>query len=156
MGGSFEYAYGVNSGWIPIGEFGRVTKSHKNIIYEIDHRPALEFYESVLGEGARPTTELPIAVYDSDKSQRFLRTTIGNFDLQKGSITYLGNVPEESFVKITVVNRDDILKGVRTATSYAVENFACGHSPSIALCYSCDARRVLLGTRTKEEFKIVT
>ena len=41
---------GMDSGWEAIGETGTITRSEGNVIYEINHKPALEFYSNILGE----------------------------------------------------------------------------------------------------------
>jgi hypothetical protein len=126
------------------------------VIYEIDDKPALEFYSNILGENTMPTLELPIAVYDANGDFRFMRTTFENYDKNIGSVTYLGNVPVGYKVRITVVDRDSILAGTISSINHAVRTFPSNHLPVLALCFSCSARRVLLGTRTVEEYKMVS
>ena len=155
LAGDFEFSYGMDIGWKPVGETGIVTKSDSNIVYEINNRPALEFYRDILGEYTKPSLELPIAVYDSHDQFLFMRTTFENYDMNSGSITYLGNVPAGSRVRITLVNRDSILAGTQKSLNYALSNFPPNSVPSVALCFSCSARRVLLGTRTAEECLLV-
>lgn len=152
---NLKYSFGIDSGWEAIGELGIVTSSENNIVYEINNRPALEFYRNILGENAKPTGELPIAVYDDKGQFRFLRTSYEIYDPLTGSITYLGNVHSGSKVRITVVSRDSILEGTSVAVKNALKKYAFKNPPSIALCFSCSARRVLLGTRTKEEYQMV-
>jgi len=153
--GPLNFSFGVDSGWEPIGDVGTITKAKGNVIYEINHKPALEFYRDVLGESGKPTLELPIAVYNENGCYQYLRTTIENYDKITGSVTYLGNVPINYKVCLTIANREAILSGAASAIKKAIRSFPSGNSPSIALCFSCSARRVLLGTRTKEEYRIV-
>ncbi|MCB2292823.1 FIST C-terminal domain-containing protein [Clostridium algoriphilum] len=155
LAGEFDFSLGMDSGWEPIGDCGTITRSEGNVIYEINHKPALEFYSNILGEKTKPTLELPIAVYDEHGDFRFMRTSFENYDNNDGSITYLGNVPVDSKVRITMVNRESILDGTTSSISQAVSKFPSNYSPTIALCFTCSARRVLLGTRTIEECQIV-
>jgi hypothetical protein len=46
------------------------------------------------------------------------------------------------------------LAGTLSSVNHAVRTFPSNNSPVLALCFSCSARRVLLGTRTVEECKI--
>lgn len=154
LAGSFDFSFGMDSGWEPVGETGVVTKSDNNIVYEINQMPTLDFYKNILGENTMPSLELPIAVYDENGGFRFMRTTFENYDVSIGSVTYLGNVPVGSKVRITMVNRDSILAGTQSSISEAFRTFPANTSPCIALCFSCSARRVLLGTRTIEECRI--
>lgn len=155
LAGTFVFSFGMDSGWEPVGETGIVTKSDKNIVYEINHMPTLDFYKNILGENTMPSLELPIAVYDSQDTFRFMRTTFENYDISIGSVTYLGNVPVGSRVRITMVNRDSILAGTASSINEAFQKFPTDISPCVALCFSCSARRVLLGTRTIEECRLV-
>jgi len=83
--------------------------------------------------------------------------SFGDFDAEAGSVTYLGNVSEGSRIRITSVSRDDIIAGAGSAVAKAAADFSerWSRSPLLALCFSCSARRVLLGTRTHEEFQAV-
>jgi len=148
LAGTFDFSFGMDSGWEAVGEMGTITKSEGNVIYEINHKPALEFYSNILGENTKPTLELPIAIYDEHGAFRFMRTTFENYDNIIGSVTYLGNVPVNYKVRITMVNRDSILSGTSSSIKHAVSSFPSNDLPAIALCFSCSARRVLLGTRT--------
>lgn len=153
--GPFQYSFGMDSGWKPVGESGVVTKSDNNIVYEINNKATLDFYENILGENTKPTLELPIAVYDEQNNFRFMRTTFENYDIHTGSVTYLGNVPAGSNVRITLVSRDSIIAGTVSSLKYAAAAFPANSSPCVALCFSCSARRVLLGSRTAEECSLV-
>lgn len=155
LAGPFDFSYGMDSGWGPIGEIGIVTKSEANILYEINHKPALEFYRDILGESAKPTLELPIALYDEADVFLFMRTSFENYNKDTGEITYLGNIPVGSKVRITMVNRDSILEGAKSSINHAMTTFPSDKMPVISLCFSCSARRILLGTRTKEECQIL-
>ena len=155
LAGTFGFSFGMDSGWEPVGEIGIVTKSDKNVVYEINHKPTLDFYKNILGENTMPSLELPIAVYDSQDTFRFMRTTFENYDISIGSVTYLGNVPVGSRVRITMVNRDSILAGTASSINEAFRKFPTDIPPCAALCFSCSARRVLLGTRTIEECHLV-
>lgn len=154
LSGDFEFSLGMDCGWEPIGDFGTVTKSEGNIVYEIDNKPTLDFFKSILGENTKPTLELPVAVYDNLENFCFMRTSFENYNDNDGSVTFLGNIPMNCKVRITMVNRDSILAGTRSSINHAINTFL-GDAPAIALCFTCSARRVLLGTRTIEESKLV-
>lgn len=155
LAGEFNFSFGIDSGWEAIGEMGTITKSEGNVIYEIDHKPALKFYSDILGENVKPTLELPIAVYDEEGDFQFMRSTFENYDNNIGSVTYLGNVPADYKVRITMVNRESILLGTKSSINHAVRTFPSNASPVIALCFTCSSRRILLGTRTIDEYEIV-
>jgi hypothetical protein len=56
---------------------------------------------------------------------------------------------------MTVADRDAILKGCGESLSMARSNLPAGVEPTAALFFSCAARRILLGTRTLEEHKLI-
>lgn len=155
LSGSFDFSYGMDSGWEPYGDMGTITRSEGNVIHEINHKPALDFYRDILGEGAKPTLELPIAIHDENGVFRFMRTSFENYDEASGAVTYLGNAPVNNMVRITMVSRESILTGAASAIEKALRTFPIDKKPTLALCFSCSARRVLLGTRTKEEYATV-
>ncbi len=153
--GDFDFSFGTGTGWIPVGNFSIVNSSDKNVIKEIDNIRAIDFYRGLLGDGATPSIEMPMAVYDQNNSFIYLRTALENNIGEDGSITFLGNIPENYRVKLTVVDRNSILDGVITAVENAKMKFPSGNKPSIAICFSCTARRAVLGSRTDEECSIV-
>jgi len=149
--GSFRYGFGVDTGWKPVGPTGVVTRSIKNVVHEIDGRPAMAFYRRLMGEGALPSVDTPTAVYDPCDSYLFLRTSILPLDPSLSSICYSAGVPEGSRVRVTLVDRDSIIEAVRRSVCRAKGMFGGGDPPDLALCFSCAARRAILGSRTADE-----
>lgn len=157
IAGELEFSYAVDYSWTPLGGAGTVTRAEGHVVYTIDDKPALAFYEKILGPGIKPSGDLPIAVFDVHDDFRFLRVSFEKSDAEAGSVTYLGNVPEGSRIRITSVSRDDIIAGAGNAAAQAAADFSqrWRRAPLLALCFSCSARRVLLGTRTHEEYEAV-
>ena len=73
LGGPFQYSFGVDSGWHPVGKKGVVTHVEGNVIHTIDDKPALGFYKSYLGENYKQFIDLPFAVYHDDGDDYYLR-----------------------------------------------------------------------------------
>ncbi len=153
--GPLNFSFGMDSGWKPIGELDTITKAEGNVIYEINHIPTLEYYNNILGGNAKPNNEMPIAIYDENSNYRYMRTSLENYDEETGAVTYLGNVPVNSKVCIATTSRLSILEGASSAIDNAIKSFPSNETPTLALCFSCSARRALLGTKTKEEYQIV-
>lgn len=149
--GKFLFSQGVASGWHPLGKKSQVTKVEKNILYEIDGKPALEFYHHYLG-GLPPSGEYPLAVFESETEEFYMRAP-SFYDMQNGSITFLGEIPKNAFVQIAQASRDEILGAAKTSITNALKNYP-GTKPDAALFFSCAARRQLLGTRTIEEYQL--
>ncbi len=155
LSGPLVYSVAVESGWEPVGEPGLVTRSEGTALHEIDGRPALDFYRRFLGETAAPTPECPLAILDEQGEVECLRATGGVVDADTGAITYLAEVPEGTMVQITVADRGAILAGCTASIEKAFADYPHGKTPDAALFFSCAARKLLLGTRTTEEFAII-
>ncbi|MGC8603042.1 MAG: FIST signal transduction protein [Desulfomonilaceae bacterium] len=158
LGGKFKLGAGVRSGWSPIGTAKKVTKAIGNTVYELNGQPALEVYERFLGRHAADLpsvgVEYPFGFLDStgecgDFDQYILRATM-SVNRNKGSIVFAGEIPEGSMIRITCGDYGSTLKAVEEAASQALEEIG-EHSPSVIFFYSCMARKIVLGRRTREE-----
>lgn len=149
--GDVKVSHGVASGWFPIGAPHTVTRSTGNKVHEIDDRPALEIYQGLWGE--RVTTnlgEFPLAVFcGGEDGDYFLRAAMA-CDEAEGSVTFAGDVPAGSTVRLTEVVPDGILSGTQTSIRNALACFP-GARPEVGLLISCAARKWVLGTRAQEE-----
>jgi hypothetical protein len=150
--GNILFSSGTASGWRPIGKSSLVTKVDKNIIYEIDHKPALDFYHYYLNIG-EPDALYPLAVFAPNEETFFLRGAIA-YDIQTGSITVSGDIPENSIVQITDTSLDNIIDASKVSFSEAKSNYI-GKEPEAALFFSCAWRRQILGTRANEEYQAI-
>lgn len=150
--GPILFSHGIASGWQPIGKPGVVTKVENNVVYEIDDQPALEFYHRYLG-ALPPSTEYPLALFDSDSNRYYMRAPSGIYDPTVGSINFFGNIPVQSVVQITETTHDEILSASQMSTMQALENYP-GQIPAAALFFSCSARRQILGSLTKQEYEL--
>jgi hypothetical protein len=155
IGGPILYSFGVESGWIPIGKRAVVTRSDNNIVYEIGNDTALEFFQhhlgKKLGEGEWSIMgDYPLAVFEEDSESFYLRAAT-TFDIETGSLTFVGNVPQGSNIQITHSTRDRIVEATKTSVKDSVTGYA-GNKPAVALCFSCASRKQVLGTRVEEEY----
>ena len=85
----------------------------------------------------------------------YLRGSWGGVDKTTGAVTFLATVPEGARVRLTLANRDEILSGCIESLTMAKANLPAGAELGAALFFSCTARKTLLGTRTREEIKLV-
>ena len=155
IGGPLLFSFGVETGWIPIGKKAIVTKSDNNVVYEIDNIVALDFYKHLFGEDigvgdGGDIPEYPLAIYEENKKNFYLRASI-ILNRENGSMTFVGNVPEGSTIRITHATRDKIIEAVKKAINSSVADYP-GSNPAAALCFSCAARKQVLGTRVVEEY----
>ncbi len=151
-GGNLLFSHGVASGWHPIGKRSIVTKVHKNIIYEIDEKPALEFYRYYFDDFA-PDVAYPLAIFPPGEETFFLRGAL-SYDPEMGSLTVAADVPKRSVIQITEATQDSIKAASKTAFDYAWETYP-GTEPAAALFFSCAWRRFVLGTQTNQEYAAI-
>ncbi|MGG6296861.1 FIST signal transduction protein [Leptolyngbya sp. AN02str] len=151
--GDLKLSHGVAHGWTPIGAVGEITRTAGPCLQEIDHKPALDFYQYYMNDLV-PSTEFPLAIFDEGEGDRYyLRVSIG-YDQQEGSLQAVTHWPLHSNVQIARASRDEILAGAQASMQQAVAHFP-GHQIEAVLLFSCCVRRNLLGTRTLMEHDLV-
>ena len=151
--GPLALSFGVNSGWNPISDSGIVTKQANNVVYEINDQPALAFYQYYFGNDL-PSSDFPLAVFENEATDFYLRAPSGTVDEKMGSITFFGEVPLGARVQITEASRDDVVNAAQRSMERALDQFP-GQTPSAAIYFSCFCRRQLLGSRAREEYEVV-
>jgi hypothetical protein len=155
--GEFSVGTGIGSGWSPIGIAKKVTKASGSVVYELNDQPALEVYERFLGKHADKLpavgVEYPLGLVcnlgDTNEEHHILRATMSVNRLD-GSITFAGEIPEGSMVRITCGDHPSILEGAEQAACSALCSME-KTEPVMVFFYSCMARRIVLGRRTREE-----
>lgn len=156
LSGPLVYSFGVASGWKPIGDPGIITRAQGNVVYEIDGAPAVEFYWRFLGKQFKLTTEIPLIILNDEGEPEYLRPSSGDVDAETGAIKYLSDVPEGVRAQVAVTDRTAILEGCEQAIQKALRAFSGIKKPQAAVIVSCSARKLLLGTKTSEEVRILT
>ncbi len=152
--GPILLSFGVESGWKPVGEKGKVTRIENNILYQIDDKPATEYYQHYLKiDLSEIVSEYPLAVYVTETENFYLRNPL-YFNQEDGSISFMGDIPLGASVQITHVERDGIINATGASVAKAQKNYP-GTKPSIAVCFSCAGRKLVLGTRAHEEFELI-
>jgi hypothetical protein len=160
--GDFRLGTGVSSGWAPIGLAKRVTRSRGNVLYELNGEPALNVYERFLGRHAEKLpvigVEYPLGLVElcgeaGQGDYHLIRATMA-VNREERSISFAGEVPEGTLVHLTCGDVSSILEAADKASDLAKSTLN-GHSPSMAFCYSCMARKIVLGRRTEEEIQRV-
>ena len=152
--GDIQCGVGLEIGCDTFGKRGVITKSKNNIVYEIDHEPALEFYSKGLLKPVTPSGELPARIYDQEGNFLYIRVSLDQYDEKTGEISYLGLMPEGATIELTSISKDSIIKGAQGSCQKAVDSFS-DSPPKLALFTSCAARRAYLGTMASEEGKCI-
>ena len=155
-GDELNVGFSSKGGWDSFGIERLVTKSEKNVLYELDGQPALELYKSFLGEEAQnlPSSGLlfPLSMRVSDNSQPVVRTILA-INEEEQSLTFAGNIPEGSYVRLMKANIDRLIAGAEASAKKA--NCNIENSSQLAILISCVGRRLVLKQLVEEEVEIV-
>lgn len=151
-----QVSFASKGGWDSFGVNRTVTKSKGNVLYEIDHKPALDLYKSFLGEQAQglPASGLlfPLSMRDHEEGQPVVRTILG-IDEAEQSMTFAGDIPEGSFVRLMKANSDRLIDGAEGAAELSQEKGI--EKPEFALLVSCVGRKLVLKQLIEEEVEVV-
>jgi hypothetical protein len=125
-------------------------------LFEINHKSALALYKKYLGADAEnlPGSALlfPLSVTIPGNKNPIVRTILG-IDEEKQSMTFAGDVPQGSKVRLMKANFDRL-----TAAAAIAANQTTIHQknkPSFSLLMSCVGRKIILGPRIEEEVEAV-
>jgi len=153
-GDAVRVSHGSKGGWDSFGPERRVTRSKKNVLYELDGEPALALYKDYLGERASglPATGLlyPLSLRAAASDEKRLVRMILAVDEATQSLTFAGDIPEGSLAQLMQANFDRLVQGAADAALATTER-SHGLGPTLAIAVSCVGRRLVLGERTEEE-----
>lgn len=156
-GDSLSIGFGSRGGWDSFGLDRMVTKSTENVLFEIDGQPALDLYKSFLGDKAKdlPSSGLlfPLSMRDSEERAPVVRTILGINEEDK-SLTFAGDIPQGSFVRLMKANNDRLITGAEEAAHAASKGLA--NSPEFAILVSCVGRKLVLKQMVEEEVESVS
>jgi hypothetical protein len=155
-GESLQIGYGSKGGWDSFGQDRQVTRSKANILYELDGQSALELYKKYLDDQAKglPATGLlfPLSLALNGGNKRLVRTIL-SVNEEDGSMTFAGDVPEGSYVRLMKANFERLVEG---AAESARQSRVVGSStPDLAILVSCVGRKLVLKQRIDEEVECV-
>ncbi|HOY70950.1 MAG TPA: FIST N-terminal domain-containing protein [Methylotenera sp.] len=152
-------ATGVGRGWKPYGPPRKVTRSNKNVVLELDGKPALPLYNMYIGAHAAkglPGSGLnfPLAVMEEGKRDVEKIRTILAVDNASNSLTFAGNVDEGATVRLCQSNHDRLVEGAGDA-AHLVTKQASTNQTGLAICVSCVGRKGVMADQVADEVKLV-
>jgi hypothetical protein len=155
-GDDLKVGYSSKGGWDSFGIERLVTKSNKNVLYELDGMPALEIYKSFLGEYANdlPSSGLlfPLSMRNSKNTTPLVRTILA-INEEDQSLTFAGNIPQDSYVRLMKANIDRLISGAEDSAISANKNLK--ETSELAILISCVGRRLVLKQLVEEEVEVV-
>ncbi len=155
-------ASGALGGWKPYGPPRTVTKSEKNVVFEMDGKPALPLYRMYIGEAfskGLPGTGLkfPLAVIEEGKRDVEKIRTLLAIDTKNNSLTFAGNVEEGETVRLCQTNHDRLVDGAGAAANLVMDGLSANktNQTGLALCVSCVGRKGVMAELVGDEIKLV-
>ena len=152
-GENLSVGYGSFGGWDSFGIDRLVTKSKSNVLFELDNSPALELYKSFLGDQAQalPASGLlfPLSMRMETDSKPVVRTILAVSEDDQ-SLTFAGDIPEGSYVRLMKANVDRLIDGAVMAAHTTIESLENPH-PDLAILISCVGRKLVLKQLVEEE-----
>jgi hypothetical protein len=161
-GDSLIVSSGALGGWKPYGPPRKITKSEKNIVYEMDGKPALPLYRMYIGEAfskGLPGTGLkfPLAIIEEGKRDVEKIRTLLAVNADDNSLTFAGNVEEGETVRLCQTNHDRLVEGAGGAAELVMDGLGENktNQTGLALCVSCVGRKGVMADLVADEVKQV-
>lgn len=156
-GTSIRIGHGSFGGWDEFGTERVITRSDKNILYEIDNKNALDLYMEYLGsyKNELPGSALlfPLSIKEPNCDEHVVRTILSINEEEK-SMSFAGNLPEGSTVRFMKANFDRLIDGSSIAAQKAFTSLS-DTKPELIILISCVGRKLILQDRTDEEVEAV-
>lgn len=156
-GDNLKIGYGALAGLNSLGVDRIVTKSDKNIVYEIDSEPAFELIKrligSITGFNINNMRFLPMSVRENVADNPVIRS-IAFINKEDGSITFSGNIPEGSYIRLMKSNIEKLINAAEGAAEVSIEPIGNTHT-DLAIVTSCIGRRKVLKELVEEEMEAV-
>ncbi len=161
-GNALIVSSGALGGWKPYGPPRKITRSEKNVVYEMDGKPALPLYRMYIGEAfskGLPGTGLkfPLAIIEEGKRDVEKIRTLLAVNVDENSLTFAGNVEEGETVRLCQTNHDRLVEGAGAAANLVMEGLDHNKTNQIglALCVSCVGRKGVMAELVADEVKQV-
>lgn len=152
-GKNLKVGHGSRGGWDAFGPERIITRSDRNVLYELDNQSALELYKRYLGDLTKelPGSALlfPLSLKLPDSEEILVRTIL-SVDEKEQSMTFAGNLPQGSRVQFMKANFDRIIDAAGAAASHSLST-AGTEAPEFALLVSCVGRKMILNQRVEDE-----
>lgn len=157
-GGKLNFSLGIKHGWKPLGKPRTITKSHANVVDQIDNLPAVKLYAEYLGKDTKELKKYlkhicvlyPIGIYLAGEKEYLLRNILSIED--NGALIFQGNVPEGSQIRLMIGTKESCL----SATQQAVDELGLKRQThNFVLVFDSVSRYTLLKREAEKELEII-
>ncbi len=143
-------------GWEGIGRERIVTKADKNIVYEIDGKPAINFYKKYLNitneDMPQVGIEYPLEV--TMRSGLVCYRAVLEINEEDGSLIFAGHVEDKSKVRLASAKGREVITYVENSISDLMNN-QIDFEPEVALVFPCCSRKQVLGDLAVKEIEAI-
>jgi hypothetical protein len=156
LAGPVRVATGVASGWVPMGDEHRLTKTEGQKILEIDGEPVRDVWNRYFGSFELRGSRNQFVVYPDGaegwEAQEHYLCAPSHFD-EDGSMVTLNPVIEGARIRFADATRDQVLDAAGSSAASARAGYA--GTPDAALVFSCAGRHAWLGTQVSSEIGLL-
>jgi len=154
-GDRLQVSYASVGGFDSFGPERLITKAKDNVLYELDHKSALDLYQEYLGEYAKelPASGLFFPLQMRTETHGVVRT-IRSLDEENRSVTFAGDITQGAYARLMKANHTGLINGATKAATISKQGFRDG-SPQLAILVSCVGRKLILQQRVEEEIEVM-
>jgi hypothetical protein len=151
--GPLKVAINSESGWQPFSAKKLIFEHVDNVITKIGDYSALDFFKHYLG--GPPSLPFPLAVFQADQGdERFYLRIVITADEDTGTLTMGAEIPENLMsCSIAKAEPDHLIEIMRELVAKTTKDLK--QTPSCTFIASCTCRQAVLGTRIREENKVL-
>ena len=125
---------------------------------ELDKASALSLYKEYLGEEkssdlATHQFYFPLSYRTKEMKTPIVRTIL-NINEENNTMTFAGDIPQGSFVRLMKSTTDRLVDGAIDAGQTTLD-FMKGDIPTLAILISCVGRKIIMSQRVEEEIEAV-
>lgn len=152
-GDHMHIGHGSLGGWDEFGYERTITRSDKNVLFEVDEEKALDLYKRYLGSFAEqlPGSALmfPLSMRVPGADKYLIRTILATDDTESAMI-FAGNMPQGSTVRMMRGDIQKLIRASATAAKDSVESLK-NRKPQLTLMLSCVGRKIIMDKKVEEE-----
>jgi hypothetical protein len=163
LSGKAQAGWAISHGCIPIGEERKVTRSHGNVIYEIDGKPAVDVLKEYLPEDAltderdwmRYAISLALCFRAPSyiKDEEYVVRGVPAVRIAEGSIAVQTEVKEGTSVWLSSRDKEKITSGFDRMAAQIKEQLG-GEKPKLVFQFECATRGKMM-FREQEKLQLL-
>ena len=153
-GQAVRFSHGVAGGWDPLGPCRHITRSAGQLLFELDGQPALDVYESFVGDG-ETTARMrhPFCIKPEADSEQDVIWEVVGIDRENKALVFIDTVPEGSWAQLMRGVDEHLVDGAAEAARIATAEPPVGEA--LGLVVSCIGRKWVMGQRVGDETEAV-